>query len=78
MICAYVCSNNLIYNSQRLKFLPQKLKNGFTVGDEGWRVHSVNPTDENSFVRCGSVLCAKSYEIKKYRPTAGAAAAAVL
>jgi len=30
-----------------LKFLRQKLKNGFTAGDERWRVHSLTPADEN-------------------------------
>ena len=30
-----------------LKFLRQKPKNGFTTGDERWRVHSVTPADEN-------------------------------
>ena len=31
-------------------------KNGFTAGDERWRVHSVTPADEIGFVRCRSVL----------------------
>ena len=37
----------LYYKRQRLKFLREKLKNGFTAVDERWRVHSVTPSDEN-------------------------------
>jgi len=66
------------------KFLPQKLKNGFALGDARWRVHSVTHQTNTGFVRCRTDLCAKSYKIKKiglkplgkkFAAAAGAAAA---
>ena len=51
---------DLVYNLIRWTFLPQKLKNGFTAGDERWRVHSVTPTDENRLCPMSiSALCKK-------------------
>jgi len=42
-----LCSNKiyLMYNWELSKFLPQKLRNGFTASDELWHAHSVTPTD---------------------------------
>ena len=58
-------SDHLIYNLQRLKFVPQKLKNGFTMMIIG--VYIAWPQQMRiDFVQCWSVLWAKSYDTIRY------------
>ena len=54
-----------IYKRISSKFVPQKLKNGFAAGDARWRILAWLHQTNTGFVRCRTVLCAKSYKIKK-------------
>jgi len=65
---------NLIYIWQLWKFRQQKLKNGFTAGDERWHVHSRRTQALSDVDPCFVLKVTKLR--KKYRPAAKAMAAA--
>ena len=65
-----------IYILECFKFVPQKLKMALQPAMSVGVCIAWPRQTRTGFVRCPSVLCAKSYKIKKNRPTAEAAAAA--
>ena len=77
-VWAIICSSrargylsHLLYIWEQLKFLRQKLKNGFTAGDERWRAHSVTPADENR--HCLVSIRALCQKWRNYRKIIGLA-----